>query len=319
MRKRDEVFITPLLDGFGLGRETQMCSLAPASYVDLGFLQDSTDGRLGAAVAERESALYGTRAIVPDHAVDVDVVAADNFGTDALRRSRLFDGFGALEVPACRSGHVQQFPTFSQPAADGTGTNRQGCGDLPGGFAGSVTPDEVVDIQFDSYEGHVYDLSTLGGWYLADGIVIHNSARDERVRPSHVSTDRQTIPGNLRYKLPRMTYVRKGRDEHGKAINAAGGWREIDGYDLGRQPRDHDLPPEQRDSCRCQSVSLPGVVARDIFYTDTLVAGGRARADVETYFTRAAESEFGTSQDVPAKFMAGGAREAMLRLRSPRR
>jgi hypothetical protein len=145
--------------------------------------------------------------------------------------------------------------------------------------------------------------------------------RDERVRPSHVSADRQTIPGNLRYKLPKMTYIRKGRDARGKAINPAGGWKEIDGYDLGRQPRDPDLPPEQRDQCRCHSVDLPGVMARNIFMTDTLVAGSRARADVETYFNRAAESEFGTSEDVPARFMAGGAREAMVRLqgRSPRR
>jgi len=140
------------------------------------------------------------------------------------------------------------------------------------------------------------------------------TARDEHVRPSHVSTDRQTIPDNLRYQLPRMIYLRKGRDEHGRAINPGGGYSETGGYDLAREPRDPKLPDDQRVRCRCQSVPLPDAVARSIHSTETLVLGSRVRAEVETWFNRAAESEFGTAEDTPARFMAGGAREAAARL-----
>ena len=37
-----------------------------------------------------------------------------------------------------------------------------------------VERDEVVDVDFGTWSGHVYNLSTLGGWYFANGIVTHN-------------------------------------------------------------------------------------------------------------------------------------------------
>lgn len=141
------------------------------------------------------------------------------------------------------------------------------------------------------------------------------TARDERVRPSHADADGQTIPDNLRYQLKRMTYVRKGRDEHGKAINPAGGWKETDGYDLAHEPRDPRLPDEQKLNCRCESAPLPEAVARSIHATETVVESTKARAEVESYFNRVAESEFGTGEDHGLYFMTLAAREAAARLR----
>lgn len=45
---------------------------------------------------------------------------------------------------------------------------------LPDGRTFLVETDEVVDIDRGTWSGHVYNLSTLGGWYFANGIVTHN-------------------------------------------------------------------------------------------------------------------------------------------------
>lgn len=139
---------------------------------------------------------------------------------------------------------------------------------------------------------------------------------DERVRYSHAETHDQTIPGNLRFKLPEMIYIRKGRGADGKALNPAGGWTPTGGVDLARKPRDPALPAHQRENCRCLRTAIPQGVARTIHAGPTVVTGPRARAEVYTRFPRAAESEFGTSEDVPARFMSGGTADARAHLRA---
>lgn len=46
------------------------------------------------------------------------------------------------------------------------------------GEAFLVEPCEVIGVHRDSFSGHVYNLSTKGGWYFADGIVTHNCRHD---------------------------------------------------------------------------------------------------------------------------------------------
>jgi hypothetical protein len=139
---------------------------------------------------------------------------------------------------------------------------------------------------------------------------------DERVRISHEDAHGQTIPANLRFKLKAVVYVHKGRGPHGKAVNPAGGWEFIPGrVDLARRPRDRALPVHQRANCRCQAVTLAGVFARSIHAGPTIVEGLRVTAQVETRFNRAAESEFGTAEDAPARFMRGALDEASRRYR----
>ena len=41
-------------------------------------------------------------------------------------------------------------------------------------LAGHVTPDEVTVVERDAFRGHVYNLHTRDGWYVANGIVTHN-------------------------------------------------------------------------------------------------------------------------------------------------
>ncbi len=42
------------------------------------------------------------------------------------------------------------------------------------GEAFVVEPSEVIEVHRDAFRGHVYNLSTIGGWYFANGIVTHN-------------------------------------------------------------------------------------------------------------------------------------------------
>jgi hypothetical protein len=117
---------------------------------------------------------------------------------------------------------------------------------------------------------------------------------DDRVRPSHRATHGQTIPANIPFRLPKMFYERRGRGPDGKAINPGGGYKVVPaglGYDTAMEPRDPDLPLEQRIECRCESVELPGAVARAIVATPVTVAGRRVSGRVEVTFPRIAESE----------------------------
>lgn len=123
--------------------------------------------------------------------------------------------------------------------------------------------------------------------------------QDERVRGTHVETDGQMIPANLRYQLP--------------SVRGAG-------YDLAREPRDGALPIEQRINCRCVSFENPEVLAQSIRSGPSELRGTNVQAEVDTRFHRAAESEFGTSEDPAARFMRDALREVAARTRArPRR
>lgn len=119
--------------------------------------------------------------------------------------------------------------------------------------------------------------------------------RDERVRRTHVETDAQAIPANLRYKMPATDGV---------------------GFDLARAPRDPDLPIAQRANCRCDETTLDSALRESIHSTGVDHTGTIVTGTVETRFPRAAESEFGTTRDSAAHYMTNALREVALRLRS---
>ena len=120
--------------------------------------------------------------------------------------------------------------------------------------------------------------------------------RDERVRKTHVETDAQVIPDNLRFKIPSTKVPGQ--------------------YDLARHPRDPALPADQRINCRCADPTLPHLLRESIHSTDPILEGPRVSGTVYTRFPRAAESEFGTSEDEAAHFMTNALREVAARLRS---
>lgn len=48
--------------------------------------------------------------------------------------------------------------------------------ELDDGGPGAVTLDEIVEVGRRQFEGHVYNLQTTGGWYEANGYIVHNCA-----------------------------------------------------------------------------------------------------------------------------------------------
>jgi hypothetical protein len=46
--------------------------------------------------------------------------------------------------------------------------------ELLAGSAGSVSADNIVNIEVRNFSGHVYNLETKKGWYVANGIITHN-------------------------------------------------------------------------------------------------------------------------------------------------
>ncbi|MEW9530762.1 hypothetical protein [Microbispora sp. NPDC049125] len=142
------------------------------------------------------------------------------------------------------------------------------------------------------------------------------TAADERVRPSHVDAEGQTIPENLRFKLRKQRYVGgTGRGSGRRAVHYSGVAVLTSGYDLARKPRDPALPRDQKDRCRCISVRIPNAIARKVHAEPAVIEGSRVTARIVVQFQRIAESEFGTSGDPGTHFLGRAVNTVAARLR----
>lgn len=103
------------------------------------------------------------------------------------------------------------------------------------------------------------------------------TVRDDRVRPTHVSTDGQSIPGNLRFEV-----------EHPREDNT---------YEMAREPRDAALSLSNRINCRCRLHRDPGMIGETVASSGVLLQGTRATATVSVNFHRIVESEHPGSGD----------------------
>lgn len=65
--------------------------------------------------------------------------------------------------------------------------------------------DRCVGVNIETRTGHAFDYTTATGWMVANGLVVHNSAKDDHVRESHENVDGQiveigeTFENGLRY------------------------------------------------------------------------------------------------------------------------
>lgn len=64
--------------------------------------------------------------------------------------------------------------SVSQSPVDSAATDAELASQLIGGCAGSVLLDKVVEVRRAPFSGHVFNLETDGGWYIANGIIVHN-------------------------------------------------------------------------------------------------------------------------------------------------
>jgi len=72
---------------------------------------------------------------------------------------------------------TQGIATPPKDTAQGTSLHAKNLAQILGAFASYVAAIEVVEVKREWFAGHVYNLSTNAGWYLANGIVTHNCTR----------------------------------------------------------------------------------------------------------------------------------------------
>lgn len=63
-----------------------------------------------------------------------------------------------------------------EPSPDRPTVAAHGAGDPVDTHSILIEADDIVSINIKSYAGHVYNLSTANGWYIANGLIVHNCA-----------------------------------------------------------------------------------------------------------------------------------------------
>ena len=72
------------------------------------------------------------------------------------------------------AGAADQIASSGKPTADGGPTDPQLAGNLRKRHPGLIEEDRLVEVNWEWFTGHIYDLSTPAHWYLSNGIVTHN-------------------------------------------------------------------------------------------------------------------------------------------------
>ena len=138
----DASFSEPRLQQYLVGRDSDLTYLMREGFLTLGFegLGLTPGGIMGSL--SPEPPLFGSP-----------------FGVDQLLRF--------LDSAGLDSG-------FKQDTSDGTTSDPIPSGESLLGFTGQVRIDQVARIGRKPFAGHVYNLQTSSGWYIANGIVTHN-------------------------------------------------------------------------------------------------------------------------------------------------
>lgn len=156
---------------------------------------------------------------------------------------------------------------------------------------------------------------------------VWESRKDDKVRTTHREADGQTIPDNLRFILNKPS---AGPTVHGQASRAAhhaeghGGGRtgniarkpEEIGTEQGAYPRDEQLSPGNRYNCRCEAVTIGGLIAATVITDPVEVAGTVVRGTAGSRFPRIAESEFGSGEDQGTHAFASALEEFAAKLQA---
>lgn len=120
------------------------------------------DRRAGRAVLDREFELGGASQVSVNDLLSWQRALVEQGGASPLGSSLAHLGFGSPKI-AIDEDPLESTLARAVPSRDSLAS-----------FAGNVIADRVVNVFRRSWAGHVYNLQTATGWYLANGIVTHN-------------------------------------------------------------------------------------------------------------------------------------------------
>ena len=112
---------------------------------------------------------------------DSSPVGAERFGESELALSSVVpaDHLGLVDSDAGTAGpdpfrHVR----LGESLPDRLNANSVGFCDFLEKFTSGIAADQVISVSRDGFTGHVYNLETVDGWYISNGIVTHNCQCD---------------------------------------------------------------------------------------------------------------------------------------------
>lgn len=141
------------------------------------------------------------------------------------------------------AGIAWRDPRFDQPAMNGSAGDVEMLRQLVGACPGLVTADEILDIEVDParHDAFVYDLTTLSGMYVANGILTHNC----RCALSPITLEALVIQNELasgrgeRWEAQQQALAAATRQKYDQASSRP--WRPIGGTGEPRGPGDFPL------------------------------------------------------------------------------
>ena len=146
-----------------VGTPTKPGTLLDSTQLDSSTLESpvNTSSRAAESFSNLVDAFASKIGI--DDAVLGDVVSSERFRLDAIETS-LHSLSSELDT------------SFDEPVLDGIRGSAQSPGYSANGFPSEVCIDKIIGVNVSVFEGHVYNLETYSGTYVANGIISHNCA-----------------------------------------------------------------------------------------------------------------------------------------------
>lgn len=117
-------------------------------------------------------------------------------GAQAASGTSLLDGvrISAEAKPRRISNTPDRCACILESVSDRPDANSIRSSQLPKSLTGLVATDEIIDVKLEVWPPtSVYDLTTSNGWFMAEGIIVHNSTIDTRTREAHFAADGQVV------------------------------------------------------------------------------------------------------------------------------
>ncbi len=214
------------------------------------------------------------RRIAPEHLTDLRSAFA--------RDIQIGDSLPLFAEPDCDGvcRRSNRDASASQGVCDAPATTAEDDGNLRGALPGRIEVDHLLLLnRIEFWEGHVFNLSTLDGYFIANGIYTGNTGN--MLNAGAEMTIRQTADetGVEMTKVWMSVFGPTTRDTHAAASDQEVGIDEvfIVGGEEARWPGDENLSAGERMNCQC----LPGystvrvigtaVAASKMFYDGRLV------------------------------------------------